>query len=134
MGNPFIEMLGIEFIHFKPRLSEAKLKVEYKHLNPWNNLHGGVFAALADTVMGAAVRATGKLAVTVNLVLNYLQPVKEGEEILCQGKVIYEGKNIIHAEAVMTVESRLVGRATGVFYVVGEAPVSLIPKLSVRQK
>jgi len=116
-ANPFIELLDIEFIHIEPGEAETRLKVASKHLNPWNYLHGGVFAALADTTMGAAVRSSADVYTTTNLVLNYIRPVKEGEEIICRGKVVYPGSRLIHAQATMMVGSQLVATASATFYV-----------------
>ncbi|GFN22492.1 PaaI family thioesterase [Thermanaeromonas sp. C210] len=115
--NPFIELLDIEFVRIEPGQAETRLKVARKHLNPWNYLHGGVFAALADTTMGAAVRSSAKVYTTTNLDLHYIKPVKEGEEVICRGKVIHPGNHIIHAEAVMMVGTRVVATASATFYV-----------------
>lgn len=118
--NPFVDSLGIEFLSISPGHAEIRLKVDRRHLNPWGNLHGGVFATLADTAMGVAARSLGKVAVTVNLSVNYLHPVQEDDEIICEGKVIHEGKNIIHTQAVLTVEGKKVAAASGIFYVLNQ--------------
>ncbi|MCG0278529.1 MAG: PaaI family thioesterase [Thermanaeromonas sp.] len=121
--NPFVESLGIEFLSINPGNVRVRLKVDRRHLNPWGNLHGGVFATLADTAMGVAARSLGKVAATVNLSLNYVYPVHEGAEVICEGKVIHEGKNIIHTQAVLMVKDKRVAMANGIFYVLNHEGV-----------
>ncbi|WP_258359647.1 PaaI family thioesterase [Moorella sulfitireducens] len=116
-ANPFIELLEIEFIRVEPGQAETRLKIASKHLNPWNYVHGGVFAAMADATMGASIRGLAKVFTTVGINLNYIKPVREGEEITCRGSVVHAGSRIIQTQAVMTVETRLVATASATFYV-----------------
>lgn len=115
--NPFAELVGIEIVGVEPGRSLVSLKVLPKHLNPWQTLHGGVYAALADLAMGIAVRSLGKMAVTLNLQVGYLKPVAAGQVVECRGMVIHSGERIVVTEARMAVADQPVATAGGIFYI-----------------
>lgn len=115
--NPLAKFLGIKITGIEPGRSVVELKVLPRHLNPWQTLHGGVYAALADLAMGTAVRTTGKKAVTLNLQVGYLRPVKAGQVVTCRGMVIHNGEAVVVTEARMAVAERPVATAGGIFYV-----------------
>lgn len=62
----------------------------------FGHFHGGVIAALADHAAGACATSSmpdGKIAVTVEIKINFLSPA-EGEEIIARAETIQAGSSI----------------------------------------
>jgi uncharacterized protein (TIGR00369 family) len=64
MGQPettpsgFAEEIGVEWLSLDPNDARARIAVEPRHLQPYGIVHGGVFAALAESLTSAATYAT----------------------------------------------------------------------------
>ena len=62
----------------------------------FGHFHGGVIAALADHAAGACATSSmpeGKIAVTVEIKINFLSPA-DGEEIIARAETIQAGSSI----------------------------------------
>ncbi len=94
--------------HISMRVSELaldraviELKTGTYHLQPFGNVHGGVFATLIDTATfwAAFMRIPEENGmVNVDLKLNYLKAVGNGV-LIAKGAAIHTGKSISYAEA-----------------------------------
>jgi uncharacterized protein (TIGR00369 family) len=63
----------------------------------FGHFHGGVVAGLADHAAGACATSSmpdGKLAVTIEIKVNFLSPA-DGEEILARAETIQAGSTIV---------------------------------------
>jgi uncharacterized protein (TIGR00369 family) len=78
-------------------------------------VHGGILCDLADAAMGMAYAsnlAEGESFTTLELKINYLRPVWDGE-ITAQGQVVSQGQSVGLVECSVTDErGRLIARAT----------------------
>lgn len=63
-----------------------------KHANIRGDVHGGVYASLADSTMGTACFMQGKGVVTLDLSGNYLKSIKAGETFVCKGHIEHNGR------------------------------------------
>jgi len=61
-------------------------------------LHGGIISSLLDEVMIKAVIAKDLLVVTAEIEVKFLKPVRIGERLFLEGKVIKEKEKIFVAE------------------------------------
>ncbi|EJD75297.1 hypothetical protein LOAG_17525 [Loa loa] len=79
----------------------VEMVVEEEHINSKKTLHGGQTAALVDMITARAVGMTvrDKVMVSVELAVSYLLPVKLGETVEIEGKVLKIGRNIAFTEA-----------------------------------
>ena len=62
----------------------------------FGHFHGGVIAALADHAAGACATSSmpdGKIAVTIEIKINYLAPA-DGEEMIARAETIQAGSSI----------------------------------------
>lgn len=78
----------------------GELEIQPDILNPWNTVHGGALATLADNVTGSGVlAATGYICVTVNYNMHYLRPAT-GSKIICTARPEKLGKHlcVMHAD------------------------------------
>jgi uncharacterized protein (TIGR00369 family) len=81
-------------------------------------LHGGVVAALVDTVGGAAAwsAASPEEAVsTVDLSVDYLEPAGLGGPLRGEGVVVRKGSRVCHVRMSVTQDGVLVAEGRGVY-------------------
>lgn len=77
-----------------------RLDVRQRHRQIHGMVHGGVLAALADTAAAIAAYSViprGRHLVTVEMKINFLEPVHEGK-LLAEGRVLRRGRNFVAAE------------------------------------
>ncbi|KDR38300.1 PaaI family thioesterase [Caballeronia glathei] len=67
---------GFELVDYGDGWAMLACDVEPRHTNRHGNAHGGLIAALLDTAMGLATRASGRVENlgTASLTVNYLKP------------------------------------------------------------
>ena len=112
---PVAQLLGFELTAAEEGRAVVKFEATARHANPMGTLHGGVLCDIADAAMGMAYASTldeGETYTTVELKINYLKPVWNGE-ILAVGRVVKKGRTISLVECdVLNVKQQLVARAT----------------------
>ncbi|AFH64681.1 PaaI family thioesterase [Paenibacillus caseinilyticus] len=115
----FWDHVGGEVTEFGADRVAAALKIEAHHLNMLGILHGGVHAALLDSIMGLMAMAVRPLeaVVTTNLNLHYLSSVRKGTvtvsaEVIHQSRRMVTTQGYVHAE-----DGTLCAYGTGTFRV-----------------
>lgn len=98
---PFMVDLGAEATAFAEGRVTTMLQLQNRHLQHTGQAHAGVSATLADHTMGAAaqtlVRGSG-LVITAELKTSLLRPAT-GNRLVCEGRVIKPGRNLMFTEA-----------------------------------
>ncbi|MBL4658361.1 MAG: PaaI family thioesterase [Flavobacteriales bacterium] len=87
----------IDSINRESKSALTGLSIREDHLSPAGKVHGGVISGFFDFACGAAVfTILGKkdFCSTVELKVNYLQPISLGDEIVSKTEVIFEGRKI----------------------------------------
>ncbi|MGA2095926.1 MAG: PaaI family thioesterase [Candidatus Acidiferrum sp.] len=84
--------------------------------------HGGIIALLLDEAMGKACRFREARAVTAEMTVQYLKPVKVDEEIVVEGYEAEEpkGRNLFLAAEIRNGAGDILARGKGRFVVVGQ--------------
>jgi uncharacterized protein (TIGR00369 family) len=83
--------------------------------------HGGIIALLLDEAMGKACRFREVRAVTAELTVQYLKPVKVHEEIVVEGfETDQKGRNLFLAGEIRNAAGEVLARGTGRFVVIGQ--------------
>ncbi len=103
------------------------LAVKHDMTNPYGNIHGGMMALVMDEVIGWAVVSldTDNHYTSLNLNVDFLYAIKEGERLMARSEVIRVGKKIIHVEcSVYNTEGVLSGKATSNLIVTGMKPTT----------
>lgn len=113
---PLLDHLNIHPISAGDGKAEFEMTVEPIHLRTMGLLHGGATAALLDTAVGFAavtVAPADHHVVTVQLNVNFVRPVKQGETIRATGDVEHAGQRtaVVHGE-VRTADGDLAALAT----------------------
>ncbi len=113
---PLLDHLNIRPLSAGDGRSEFEMTVEVFHLRTMGLLHGGATAALLDTAVGFAavtVAPPKHHVVTVQLNVNFVRPVKQGETLRATGKIEHAGQRtaVVHGE-VRTIDGELAALAT----------------------
>jgi uncharacterized protein (TIGR00369 family) len=83
--------------------------------------HGGIIAMLLDEVMGKVCRFREVRAVTAELTIQYLKPVKVNEEIVVEGyETEVKGRNLFLVGEIRNAAGVVLAKGTGRFVVIGQ--------------
>jgi len=78
----FAGFIGVEWMDLGPEEARARILVEDHHKQAYGIVHGGVFAALAESIASAAthqaVREDGMVAIGQANSTTFLRPITEG--------------------------------------------------------
>ena len=99
-----------------------------RHLNINGVVHGGVYATILDTAMGAAVVSLlreNETTATTSLYLEFLRSARQGDTLTARGEVLRRGHHIAFAEGnLYDAEDRRLSQGRGTWYIWsnGDAP------------
>ena len=114
--STFWQTLGFEFVQAEDGMAEIAFNYREDLTNVVGTLHGGVFMAALDTVMGIATHTLGfDKVVTIQLETRFLQPITHGR-VQALGQVITKTRSTVIVEGRLYDENQeLVGLATSTF-------------------
>jgi uncharacterized protein (TIGR00369 family) len=103
-------------------------RVERRHLNINGVVHGGVYATILDTAMGASVVSLlreGETTATTSLYVEFLRAAREGEVLTARGEVLRRGRHIAFAEGNLTgTDGERYSQARGTWYIWSSEPAA----------
>ena len=83
-------------------------------------LHGGIIAMLMDEAMGKCCRFRNALAVTADMAIDYLRPIRVDQEIFVEAyETAQVGRNLFQMCEVRDVEKKVLARGRARFVVLG---------------
>lgn len=118
--NPYVNFLGIHFTVLEDGYVEAHMPLHEEQRQYSGVTHGGVLAALADTIAGFAAYTLTPLeadVLTADLNISFLRAAW-GNELIAKGKVIKAGRRLHFCECEIYCDDKLVSKASGTFCVV----------------
>jgi uncharacterized protein (TIGR00369 family) len=85
--------------------------------------HGGIIATLLDEAMGKVCRFREVRAVTAELTVQYLKPIRVQDEIVVEGweETEQKGRNLFHVGEIRNTAGDVLARGRARFVVIGEA-------------
>jgi uncharacterized protein (TIGR00369 family) len=115
---PLWKLIDMRIASLEWGRSEMTMNIKNTYLNVMGTCHGGVIAAFADTVMGSALYSTGVTAsATIEMNINFLEPVAAGQVLTGQGEVLRKGKTTAVIRADLFVGETMVAAARGTYSV-----------------
>lgn len=117
----------LQFTLEKIEKGSATISLEVKHemTNPYGNIHGGMMALVMDEVIGWAVVSLDMNAnyTSLNLNVDFLYAIKQGDRLKATANVVRAGKKIIHVECrIESMEGTLLGKASSNLIVTSMKP------------
>jgi uncharacterized protein (TIGR00369 family) len=123
----FGKFLGYEVVSadFEKNETTTAVSLSEKHLSSAGRVHGGVVSAFMDFALAASVFTTlgeEDFTSTVELKVNYLRPVSEGDRLIAETDVVFRGKKLCVTKGIARRESdgKEVAMATGTYNVVSK--------------
>lgn len=77
-NDRFAKLVGINIVEAGQGYARVSLKVQDKHLNAMDITHGGAVFALADLAFAIASNSYDKVALALNMSINFLKATPEG--------------------------------------------------------
>jgi uncharacterized protein (TIGR00369 family) len=111
-ANPFIKLVGIQVPQLGKGYARFLLPFKPELANSIGLLQGGVLAALGDETVAFALYSLvkeGELINTVEMKINFLGAVKEGE-VTAEGRIAKRGRTISLGEFEVRQADRLVAK------------------------
>jgi len=90
----FRKHLGVKLIEVKDGYAKVSLKVTKEHTNSLGAVHGGVIFSLADCAFAESSNYGDKVAVAVQVSINYLKPAFEGDILTAEAVRVSDGKTL----------------------------------------
>ena len=118
--NPYVNYLGIELLKVEDGLVEAVMALTDEQKQYSGVSHGGVLAALADTIAGFAAYTNTPLekdVLTAEMKISFLRAAW-GKSLRAKGYSIKSGRKIHFCECEIYCDEKLVAKASGTFCVV----------------
>lgn len=118
---PAWDVLGIKIQDMGDGEATLKMRFDEKLTNPYGFLHGSYASALADSAVAVAIASIlkeGKEFYTIEMKVNYLEPVTEGV-VEARAKILRQGR-IIPGEVDIYNENKLVAKAIATYIIVDE--------------
>ena len=119
--GPFHELTGPYFAKQRGDRFVIGLRVDAKHRNAAENLHGGMFFMLLDTAMTyTSVRAhpPGFGAVTTSFSSEIYAAARPGDWVEAEVEIRRAGRRVIFLDAVVRCGDRMIGGGSACFTVV----------------
>ena len=119
---PLRQWLGMDMVGVaaaEPGTGSAMIDIDDRHANPNGVVHGAVLFAMVDTAMGEATMSVledGYYCASVEVQLRFIRPASAGS-LRAEATVVKRGRSIVHLEARVTNDDKLVATAGGTFAV-----------------
>ncbi len=117
-GNPHGMKLVFERDNTRRRfVGRFRLGAEFQGASGF--IHGGIIATVLDEAMGKINRFNEVTAVTAELKVEYLRPVRVNEEIVVEGfQIDRNGKQLYYGGEIRNAEGKTLAKGTGRWVVV----------------
>ena len=88
----FKGLLGINLVEVKDGYAKMTMQVTKAHTNALGFTHGGAIFSFADCAFAEAANSGDKVAVAVQVSINYIRPTSEGDFLTAEAMRVSEGK------------------------------------------
>jgi acyl-CoA thioesterase len=118
---PIWSLLGIEVVEMRDGYSKLIMPFSEKLTQPYGIVHGGAVFTLADSAAAVSIASfvePNKKFVTVEMKINFLEPIKEG--IIEARAVVLRKGRIVPAEVDIINNQELVAKAIATYIILDE--------------
>ena len=119
-----LRTLGIRLVEIAPRHAVMEVAVDERHLNYLGGVHGGLLAALADTVcfFPQPLLPSAQAATTVNLNVSYVRSAAVGDRLQARAELLHLGRRTASlAVRIADQHGRLVAHGTATLLLLAAA-------------
>jgi acyl-CoA thioesterase len=112
----FSELLGIKLIEAKDGYSKMTMKIAKEYTNALGFTHGGVIFSFADCAFAEASNYGDKVAVAVQVSINFLRPTVEGDILTAEAIRVSDAKTFGVYSITVRKEEKTVALFNGLAY------------------
>lgn len=113
---PTHQTMDLKLNYLGPGEVGAKIKPTKGYTTVRGRVHGGIIATIADTAMGWAILTLGRTCVTMDMYINYFNPLFWDNELIAEGKIVHSGNRTVVSEASLYNEKgELIAKSRGTF-------------------
>ena len=126
-GGPYIQHNGPLYLRHEGDAVAFGFRVEPRHVNPMNNLHGGMMATFCDmllplTVHRKSTEVADRFLPTISLQIDYLAPAPLGAWVQGEAEPLRITRSLVFAQGLVTADGVPCARVSGVFKIGPAAP------------
>lgn len=130
-GGPFMDSNGPLYLLHQGDVVKFGFRVERRHVNPMNNLHGGMMASFCDMLLPLSVHRKDstvgmRFLPTISLQIDYLAPAPLGCWIEGTAELLRATRTLVFAQGLVTADGTPCARASGVFKIGPEMSAELV--------
>lgn len=130
-GGPFIQHNGPLYLRHEGSVVQFGFRVEQRHVNPMNNLHGGMMASFCDMLLPLSVHrksseVTNRFLPTISLQIDYLAPAPLGAWVEGEAEPLRITRSLVFAQGLVTADGVPCARVSGVFKIGPAVPPAAV--------
>ncbi len=118
---PIWDLLGIEVVEMREGYSKLSMPFDEKLTQAYGIVHGGAVSALADSAAAVSIGnlvSPNKKFVTVEMKINFLEPIKEG--VIEAAAVVLRKGRIVPVEVDIINNQKLVAKAIATYIILDD--------------
>jgi len=114
-GDRAEDFLGPFFFKLNGDAIHTAFRVEERHCNAHNSLHGGVMMTFADYTLCLAANGGGEQSVaTVTCNNEFVAPAHKGDLVLGRCEVVRRGRSLVFTRGELLVDGKIILSCSGV--------------------
>ena len=130
-GGPFIQHNGPLYLRHEGSVVQFGFRVERRHVNPMNNLHGGMMASFCDMLLPLSVhrksdQVADRFLPTISLQIDYLAPAPLGAWVQGEAEPLRITRSLVFAQGLVTADGVPCARVSGVFKIGPAVPSNAV--------
>lgn len=130
-GGPFIQHNGPLYLRHEGNTVQFGFRVEPRHVNPMNNLHGGMMASFCDMLLPLSVhrkseQVADRFLPTISLQIDYLAPAPLGAWVQGEAEPLRVTRSLVFAQGLVTADGVPCARVSGVFKIGPAVPSNAV--------
>ena len=120
VGGSFMQVNGPLYLLKEGDVVRFGFRVEQRHINPMNNLHGGMMATFCDMLLPLSVHFKNsdvgmRFLPTISLQIDYLAPSPLGCWVEGEAELLRATRSLVFAQGLVRADGVPCARASGVF-------------------
>ena len=130
-GGPFIQHNGPLYLQQRGSVVKFGFRVLPQHVNPMNNLHGGMMASFCDMLLPLSVhrksdQVADRFLPTISLQIDYLAPAPLGAWVEGEAEPLRVTRSLVFAQGLVTADGVPCARVSGVFKIGPAVPSNAV--------
>ena len=117
---PMYKLIGMQVVEVRAGYARFRLPFRKELTQPFGVMHGGAFAAVADSAVAIALWGlvgADKAFTTIEMKINFIAPVSSGE-IIAEGTIVHCGRRTAIGDVTLKDQNgRLVGKCLATYMI-----------------